>query len=251
MALRWSENSTPWSLAAAISRSRKAHSAARLITVASRISPAWRPTEGREDGHGAVGGDQLDLHLGGGVDGDGPLVGAEVAAVHGGHVGLRIRRPRPHRMRVLAGVALDRGGGPPVGVPFPEDGVDGAARHLLVAALDLPLLRRGRLVGVVGQRVPLGLQLGDGRLELRDGGADVRQLDDVGLGRRRQPAEFGQGVADPLLLGQPLRETGQDPPRQRDVAALDRPRRPRPRRPRRSAGTSRSPAPAPRRCGCR
>jgi hypothetical protein len=36
---------------------------------------------------------------------------------------------------------------------------------------------------VVGQVEALGLQLGDGGLELRDGGRDVGQLDDVGLGR--------------------------------------------------------------------
>jgi hypothetical protein len=171
--------------------------------------------------HGAVFGHQLDLRLGGAADGDGPLVGPEVAAVHGGHMGLRIRRPRPHRMRVPAGVALHRGGGAPVGVPFPENGVDGAARHLLVAGLDLPLLCRGRLVGVVGKVVPLGLELGDGGLQLGDGGADVRELDDVGLGRLGQRAQLGQRVADPLLLRQPVREIGQDAPRQRDVAALD------------------------------
>ena len=52
--------------------------------------------------------------------------------------------------------------------------------------------------GIVGKRVALGLQLGDGRLQLRHGGADVRQLDDVGFGLERQRAELGERVADAL-----------------------------------------------------
>jgi hypothetical protein len=50
----------------------------------------------------------------------------------------------------------------------------------------------------IGELVALGLQLGDGGLQLRDGGADVGQLDDVGLGLEREGAEFGEGVGDAL-----------------------------------------------------
>jgi hypothetical protein len=57
------------------------------------------------------------------------------------------------------------------------------------------------VLGTRGSRhgVALGLQLGDGLLQLRDGGADVGQLDDVGLGLERQRAEFGEVVGDALV----------------------------------------------------
>jgi hypothetical protein len=49
----------------------------------------------------------------------------------------------------------------------------------------------------------MGLELGDGFLQLRDGGADVGQLDDVGLGLERQRAELGE-VVGLLLVGREL-----------------------------------------------
>ena len=137
---------------------------------------------GPQHRHRTVVGHVLDGDLGGRLDRHRLLVGAEVPGVHGGDVGLRVGRPGPQPVRVLLGVVLDRGGSPAVGVPLAEDGVDRAAGDLLVAGLDLPLLVGGGLVGVVGKGVALALQLGDGRLELREGGADVGQLDDVGLG---------------------------------------------------------------------
>jgi hypothetical protein len=59
-----------------------------------------------------------------------------------------------------------------------------------------------------------GLQLRDGRLELRHRGADVGQLDDVGLGRLRERAELAEGVVGEV-------ERREDAPGQRDVARLD------------------------------
>ena len=174
-----------------------------------------------ERGHRAVVGHQLDRDVGGGLDRHRPLVGPEVPRLHGGHVGLRVGRPGTHPVGMLLGVGLDRGRRPPVGVTLPQDGVQRAARHLLVAGLDLLLLGGGRLVGVLRQRVALGLELLDRRLELGDRGADVRELDDVGLRPVDQLPELGQRVADPLLVGQPLREGGQDAPGQGDVTALD------------------------------
>ncbi|KKQ80668.1 MAG: hypothetical protein UT02_C0004G0021, partial [Parcubacteria group bacterium GW2011_GWC2_38_7] len=74
---------------------------------------------------------------------------------------------------------------------------------------------------VVRNFVPLRLQLPDGLLELRDRGGDVRQLDDVGLGRLRQIAKLGELVRRPLRLGEQLGEGGDDAAGERDVPRLD------------------------------
>ena len=70
-------------------------------------------------------------------------------------------------MRVLAGVLLDRRRRPAVGVPLPEHGVDRAPLDLVVARPRVALLVVGGLLRVVGDRVPLALQLLDRGLELR------------------------------------------------------------------------------------
>ena len=106
-------------------------------------------------------------------------------------------------------------------VALAQHRVDRAALDPVVAGADLALLVGRRIVGVVRQGVAEGLQLGDRRLELRHGLGDVGQLDDVGLGSRRQVAQLGEGVADPLLLGEVLAEDGQDATGRRDVAGLD------------------------------
>ena len=136
------------------------------------------------DGEGAVLGDD-----------DGLLVVSEVVSVHRRDVGGRVRRPRAHQVGVLPGVVLHGRRSAPVRVPFAQNGVHRAALDLVVARPHVLLLRRRRLVGVVGDGDALGLQLGDGGLELRDGRGDVGQLDDVGLGRGRQLAQLGEGVA--------------------------------------------------------
>ncbi len=147
---------------------------------------------------------------------------AEVAGAHGGHVGLRVARPGAHAVRVLPGVLLDRLRGAAVGVALAQHRVDRAALDLVVAGLDRLLLVGLRLLRVVGQVEALGLQLGDGRLQLRDRGADVRQLDDVRLGRLGELAELREGVVDLLLVRQVVGEDRQDATGQRDVAGLDR-----------------------------
>ncbi len=112
-----------------------------------------------------------------------------------GHVrdaGLGVAAPLAHRVGVLAGVALHRRRGAAIGVALAQHGVDGAALDLVVAGADVALLVGLGVAGVVGQVVALVLQLLDRGLELRHRGADVRQLDDVGLGRLGQLAELGR-----------------------------------------------------------
>ena len=162
------------------------------------------------DGQGVVGGEH-----------DGLLVGAEVVLAHRRDVGLRLRRPGTHGVGVLAGVGLDRRGGAAVGVAFAQDGVDRRALDLVVAGADVALLVGRRLVGVVGQRDPLLLELRDRGLELRHRGRDVGQLDDVGVRRRGQVAELGEGVALALGLGEEVGERRDDAPGEGDVPGLD------------------------------
>jgi len=137
---------------------------------------------------GGHGGDELDADGGRGRDGDGQLVGEEVVVAHGGDVGLRVGGPYAHGVRVGAGVVLDGLGGAAVGVALAEDGINGGTLDLVVTGAGVLLgVGLGR-VGEVGDGVTVGLELGDRLLELRDGGGDVGELDDVGLGLERQGA---------------------------------------------------------------
>ncbi len=171
---------------------------------------------------GAVVADQLDPQRAVLGDHHGLLRGAEVVLAHGRHVGLGLGGPGAHAVRVVLGVVLHRGRGAAVGVALAQDRVDRGSLDLVVAGADVALLVGLRVVRVGRQRVALALQLGDGGLELRDGRRDVRQLDDVGGGRLGQLTELRQGVRDALVLGQVLREQGDDAAGQRDVAGLDR-----------------------------
>ena len=173
-----------------------------------------------EDGLGAVLRRQRDLQgvVGGGHDG--LLVAVEVALAHRGDAGLVVGGPRAELVRVLLREVLDRERGAAVGVALTQDGVDGGAEDVGVGRGDLLLLVGARVVRVVRQVVALTLELGDGRLELRHGGRDVGQLDDVGLGRLGELAETGEVVGDALLVGQPVGELGEDAAGERDVARL-------------------------------
>ena len=173
-----------------------------------------------EDGLGAVRGRQGDLQgvVGGGDDG--LLVAVEVALGHRGDARADVGGPRAEAVGVLLGEVLHGERGAPVGVALAQDGVDGRAEDVGVGRGDLALLVGLGGVGVGRQVVALALQLGDGRLELRHGGRDVGQLDDVGLGGGREAAETGEVVVDPLLGGETVGELGEDAAGERDVAGL-------------------------------
>ena len=109
-----------------------------------------------------------------------------------------------------------------IGVAFAQHRIHGAAQHLRVARLDRLLRVVLRIFRIVGNRVALLLQFLDRGLQLRHRRADVRQLDDVGVGRLGEFAEFCQVVG--LALRRAGRDSGklrQDAPGQRDVAGLD------------------------------
>ena len=170
---------------------------------------------------GAVGGRVADReHV---VVGGDPalLVALEVVVAHRRDAGLRTGREGLVAVRVLLGVVLHRERRATVAVALAQHRVHRRALDAVVARADVFLLHGRRIVGVVGDVVALALQLGDGRLQLGDGCRDVRQLDDVGLGERREAAELGERVAHLLLGGEALREGGEDAAGERDVARVD------------------------------
>ena len=124
-------------------------------------------------------------------------------------------------MGVGFGVFLDGFGGAAVGIAFAEDGVDGGAFDFVVARLVVGFLVVGGLVGVVREGVAFALELGDAGLELGEGGGDVGELDDVGLGGLGEVTQLGEGVGDALVLGEDVGELGDDAAGEGDVAGLD------------------------------
>ena len=222
VALRCTENRTSSAAARAIWASRNSCSAATCIAVASTISPASTGTDSRSTVDEPSAASSWMRRLPSAVDDDRLLVGAEVVRRHVGDVRLGVRAPRAHRVRVLAGVLLDRERRAAVGVALAEHRVDGRPHDPVVAGPDVALVVGLRVVRVARDVVALCLQLGDGRLQLGDRRRDVRQLDDVRLWSRGQIAELRERVADALVVTEPLGEQRQDAPGQRDVARLDR-----------------------------
>ena len=133
----------------------------------------------------------------------------------------RGHRPLGHAVRVLFRVLLDRLGCAPVRVAFAQHRVHRAAQAFGVAVFDGLFLIGLRISGIVRDRVALVLQFLDGGPELGHRGADVRQLDDVGVRQLRQPAKLGQVVRHTLRFGQVIGKLGQDACRHGDVAGLD------------------------------
>ena len=176
---------------------------------------------GLERRDGAVGGDVLDREDVVAGDDDGLLVGLEVVVAEGRDPRLRSLGERLVAVRVLARVVLHRKRRAPVAVALAQHGVDRGALDAVVAGADVLLLERLRVVGVVRDVEAVRLQLGDGGLQLRDRRRDVRELDDVRLGQRREPAELGERIAHLLLGRQLLRECREHSPRERDVSRLD------------------------------
>ena len=105
----------------------------------------------------------------------------KVSLRHAGHPGQTVGRPRSHAVRVLLGVGLDGTRRPPVAVAFPQHRVHCRTLDLVVPGLHVLIFFRARIVGVVGQVKSQRLQLGNGRFKLRNGGADVGKLDNVGV----------------------------------------------------------------------
>ena len=212
VAFRCTENRIPSRLAAAIWSARNASSAARRMTAASTTSPASTGNSGLSTVTlPSASTCSIRIVLSAAIVTDCSVALKSPSSIVTTR-DFECRRPVAHRVRVVARVGLDRSRRATVGVALAQHRVDGRALDVVVALADVAQLVGARIVGVVGDRVAGRLELGDGRLQLRQRGRDVRQLDDVRVGRDRQLAELGQRVGDPLLGLEPIRELGQDPP---------------------------------------
>ena len=166
-------------------------------------------------------GDQLHFHVARFVQCHRLLAMVEIAVVHVRDVRTRGLAPFRHAMRVLARVVFHRERRAAVGIAFAQHRVHGTPGTLGVARSDRLLFVRLGALGIVRDLVTLALQLLDRSYQLRHGGADVGKLDDVGAGQQRQPAQFGQVVRHPLLLGQGFGKLAEDAGRHRDIAGGD------------------------------
>ncbi len=164
-------------------------------------------------------GDELHLDVARAVERHRLLAVVEVAVVHVRDMGLRPLLPLAHRMRVLARVFLDGARRAAVGIAFAQHRVDRTADALAVAGLEFLLLVALRVFRVVGNLVAFGLQFAHAGHQLGDRGADVGQLDDVGVGVVGQAPQFTQVIRDFLFGGETPGEFGKHPGRHRDVAA--------------------------------
>ena len=128
-------------------------SAATSMTVASTTSPASTGHRLLEHRDGAVVGDVLDAQRVVGLRSPTDFsLARKSPSLMCATLVLRVGAPGAHRVRVLAGVLLDRLGRAAVGVALAQDRVDGAALDLVVAGAGVLLLVGLRVVGVVGER---------------------------------------------------------------------------------------------------
>ena len=161
-------------------------------------------------------------HIDGGRlrQGDALLGSKEVAMAHAGHSGLAVALPCAHAMRVLLGIRLHGLGRTTVAVAFTQHRVHGGALHLVIALLDVQFLRCRRLSGVMGKFKPQGLKLRNGRLQLWNGGADVRKLHNIRFRRLGQCTKLSKRIVLGLFWGQKVCKCRQNAAAQRNVARL-------------------------------
>ena len=196
VALRWTENSTSSALARAICSVRKRRSAATFMNVPSTTSPARTFTSSLRTVSVpsaatcwivSVSSEAITTDFSLERKSSLPMVATLV---------FESARPRTHPVGVRLRVLLHRRRRAAVGVALAQHRVDRGSLDLVVGRAGRLVLVGVRVLGIVRHVVALHLQLLDRRLELRDRGGDVGQLDDVRLGRRRQRAQLGEGVVD-------------------------------------------------------
>ena len=113
------------------------------------------------------------------------------------------------------------GGNPAIGISLAQNRVDGAAENLRIARSGVTLSVAASVLGIVRNLESLRLQFCDGFLQLRYRCTDVRQLDDVGVGRFGQFAELCECVRLALVRRQCVRKSGEDARRERDVSSFN------------------------------
>jgi len=164
---------------------------------------------------------QLDTHAARLSDFHRLFAAVKVAGAHVRDMRLRISGPSAHLVRILAGVVLDRQRRAAVGIAFAQHRIHGRTLDLVVTGLDGLLVVIGRGIRVIRQLIALGLQFLDRGFELRDRGADIGQLDDVGFRGLGQFAQFGQMIANALGFVQVFRKARNDAASQGNVSGFN------------------------------
>ena len=123
---------------------------------------------------------------------------------------------------MLLRVFLDRSGHTPIGIALSQHGIDRATEDFGIPGLDRFFGIALWLLRIIGYGKSLRLQLLDRGRELRNGCADIGQLDNVGFRSRRQFAEFSKGVCVFLFRFQIIRKCCKDSSGQGDIARFYR-----------------------------
>ena len=144
----------------------------------------------------------------------------EIAIVHVRHVAFGISRPRAHRVRVLLGKRLHWCCHAAIGIAFAQNRIHRRTKHLRVTLAHRLFLISLWFLGEVRHGKAIRLQFLNGRDQLRDRGADIRQFDDVRLGRGGQFAQFGECIGNTLCFGEVFREIGENPTGERNILQL-------------------------------
>ena len=174
-----------------------------------------------QDGRFPVAGDELDSYLRRFLHGDGFLAAVKIAAGHMGDMGFRIGGPGAHLVRMLLRKEFHRERRPAIRVSLPQHRVHGASENLRVFRLKRSLRVGFRFLGIVREVIPVRPQLLDRRHQLRDGSADIGQLDDIGLRRQRERAQLRHVIRNPLALGQVFGKIRDDSARKGDIPRFD------------------------------
>ena len=105
-------------------------------------------------------------------------------------------------MRMILRIDLHSSCNATIRVTFAQHWIDRTTQHLGIARVDVALGVSPGLFGIVRDVEALRLQLGNRGSQLRDRGTDIWQLDDVGIRRFRQVAQFRERVALTLFIAQ-------------------------------------------------
>ena len=149
------------------------------------------------------------------------LVTAEVVLSHSSNVGLGVGAPSSHAMGVGLGEFFNGLWRAAVGVAFAENRVNGGSFHAVVASFEIFLFVVSGFSRVVREVIALFLELLNAGLELRDGGGDIRKLDDIGFRGFCEVTETGEFVRDLLLGGEAIGELGKNSASEGDVGEFD------------------------------
>ena len=118
-------------------------------------------------------------------------MGKEIAPAHVCNVSARSWTPIPHAMRILAGVIFYRDRRAPIRIAFTKYRVDCGTQNFSVPGLNIFLFFVLRLIRVFRHLIAMLVQLSDSFSKLWNGGADIWQLDDIGLRILSQVTQFG------------------------------------------------------------